>query len=487
MLQAMDLEIGRLLQGMGLAALNSNGVIQTTTDPYGHLHIPQLEQSDTMVVIIGDNGTFAYVVRPPFDPAKSKGTVYQTGVWVPLIVAGNLVHGPTGRIDNHMINAVDLFELFGEFAGINVKEAVPPAHVLDSKPMLAHLTDSNHGETRTTNFTQLGPGLFAVPTNPETRSWPCVLGATVNGTSPNQTISNGTCSEVLFSTRAFCEQENGGIWFGPPDATDQSPLAFPNPASADGSWNSCCSVLALNPNQSNPAMQTSILPINQWAERDEIFKYVELQFANCSKPLCPGPNCNLVFPPYERKTVSQFYDLQPTLTNPAGLDSTNLACDPTTGQNPIQCVPVALQPEYLSLQKALNDQRNSEVSCTGDGNLDKRVNYLDLAGVTQFQGAGPSIWDFNGNGQTDPDDIEIVKSNLGTDCIGLCQRADLNRDGEVDEKDLAILKSHFGPCDLCGSDLNGDGVVNELDVQLMEHAIQSCPKTKKGSVARVTK
>ena len=485
MLKAMDLEIGRLLQGMGLATLDANGVIQTVNDQHGHLHIPQLEQSGTMVVIIGDNGTFAYLVRPPFDPIKSKGTVYQTGVWVPLIVAGNLVHGPTGRIDNHLINSVDLFELFGEFAGVDVNQVVPPAHVLDSKPMLIHLTDPDHGETRTTNFTQLGTGVFEVPTNPKTRSWPCLLGGAVS--MDGKSFSVGQCSDILFSTRAFCEQENGGIWFGPPDSTDQSPLAFPNPASADGSWNSCCSILVLNPNQSDPTMQTSILPINQWAERDKHFKYVERQFADCTKPLCPGPDCDMIFPPYERKTVSEFYDLHTTLTNPAGLDNDNLACDPATGQDPIQCVPQVLQFEYRFLQKALDDQRNSEVSCTGDGNLDKRVNNQDLSGVKQFQGAGPSIWDFNDDAQTDPDDIKIVLSNLGKDCISLCQRADLNRDGKVDEKDLAILKSHFGPCELCGSDLNGDGVVNELDVRLMKHAIRTCSETNERSEARAGK
>jgi hypothetical protein len=107
--------------------------------------------------------------------------------------------------------------------------------------------------------------------------------------------------------------------------------------------------------------------------------------------------------------------------------------------------------------------------------------------VIQFQGAGPSIWDFNGDAQTDPGDIEIVRDNLGTDCIGLCQRADLNRDGEVDEKDLAILKSHFGPCELCGSDLNGDGVVNELDVRLMKRAIKTCRETKEKAEAHGAK
>ena len=270
MLQAMDLEIGRLLQGMGLATLDSKGTIVTETDSNGNHHIPELEHSGTQVVVVGDNGTYAFLVKPPFAPAQtaqSKGSVYQTGVWVPLIVAGNLVHGATGRIDNHMINAVDLFQLFGEMAGVNVNEAVPPAHVLDSKPMLVHLSESDPGETRATNFTQLGTGVFEVPTNNQTRSWPCLVGGSIIGSCSTASVSGGQCSDVLFATRAFCEQENNGIWFGPPDSTDQNPLQFPNPdpTSYKGAWNSCCAVQALNTGQGDP---TAVLPVNQYAERD---------------------------------------------------------------------------------------------------------------------------------------------------------------------------------------------------------------------------
>ena len=485
MLQAMDLEIGRLLQGMGLAKLDSNGTIITATDSSGNRHIPELEHSGTQLVVVGDNGTYAFLVKPPFAPdqvAQSKGSVYQTGVWVPLIVAGNLVQGATGRIDNHMINGADLFQLFGEMAGVNVDEAVPPAHVLDGKPMLSHLSDPDPGETRTTNFTQLGPGVFETPTNNQTRSWPCVVGGSLVGSGSTQSLSGGQCSEVLFSTRAFCEQENNGIWFGPPDSTDQNPLQFPNPDpnSYNGAWNSCCDVQALNTGQGDPPSPTSILPINQYAERDTDNKFVERQFADCTKPLCPGPQCTTVFPPFERKTINEFYSLKPTVVplNPVGLDINNLACDPSTGQDPIDCVPAILKPEYKKLQAALNAQLNSEVACLGDGNLDKRVNLFDLAGTIKFLGAGPSIWDFNDSGQTDFADVVTVAGQLGKDCIGLCARADLNRDGQVNDDDLSVLKSHFGPCKLCGSDLNGDGVVNELDVLLMKRAIRSCPRPK---------
>jgi hypothetical protein len=480
MLQAMDLEIGRLLQGMGLATLDTKGVIRTEIDRNGDRRIPELEDSGTMVVIIGDNGTFGYLVKAPFDRPRSKGTVYQTGVGVPLIVAGSLVHSPTGRIDNHMISAADLFQLFGEIAGLDVNQIVPPAHVLDSKPMLVHLTNPHHGETRANNYTELGEAVFKVPTDNTTRSWPCVVGGTIDRTGAAATVSGGVCSDGLFSTRAFCEQENNGLWFGPPDNTDTRALQLPNPDpnSYRQAWNSCCAVRALSTNNTDPALQISLLPTHQYAERDTRYKYVQREFADCSKPLCPGPGCDQVFPPFQRRTETEFYDLQQTPANPAGLDKTNLACSAASNQDPINCVPEPLRAEFRFLQSALKTQLDSEARCTGDGNLDKRVNQFDIAGASALLGAGPSVFDFNDDGQTDAADVSIIRSKLGTDCIGMCQRADLNRDGSVDDKDLSILKSHFGPCELCGSDLNGDGVVNDLDVSLMKNAIKTCPNKK---------
>ena len=44
-----------------------------------------------MVIVLGDNGTLGTTVKLPFDSSRAKGTAYQTGVWVPLIVAGPLV------------------------------------------------------------------------------------------------------------------------------------------------------------------------------------------------------------------------------------------------------------------------------------------------------------------------------------------------------------------------------------------------------------
>jgi len=478
MLQTMDQDIGRLMANMGLATLDINGNITTVPGPGGP-RIPELERNNTMVAIIGDNGTYGVLVASPFDPVNSKGTVHQTGVWVPLIVAGAKVKGTRGRVVNAMVNAVDFFQLFSEAAGVNANQVVPPAHHLDSVPMLTYLTNPDAKPQRDINFTQLGPGVFQIPTNPATRSWPCAIGATVGMQSTTPTLTGGTCSDVLFNNQSFCEQENNGVWLGPQNA-DQPGLQFPNPDTPDNSWNSCCDVQ----NGLDPTLR--LLPKNQWATRDTGYKFIQEQINDCEESLCPGPQCNTIFPPFGTLTTAEFYDLSQTSSNPAGIDCpygnvnsacpapNDLACAPDSGLPPESCVPSALQPEYEKLQASLNNLLASEPVCPGDGNMDKFVNQFDVQGVNNFLGVS-SFFDFNDDGTTDAKDLAVVNANLGADCVGTCVRADLNRDGKVNGKDLELLDAAIGkPCALCGADLNGDGVVNQLDKNIMLQAIKTC-------------
>lgn len=83
MTEAMDAEFGRLLVATGIATKKPDGTLDY--DP---------NASNTMIIIVGDNGTNGPSVKSPFIAALSKGTSYQTGVWVPLIVAGKLVNTP---------------------------------------------------------------------------------------------------------------------------------------------------------------------------------------------------------------------------------------------------------------------------------------------------------------------------------------------------------------------------------------------------------
>jgi arylsulfatase A-like enzyme len=63
MIEALDSEIGRLLDGIRPAVL-----------------------ARTTVIYFGDNGTKGDLVEAPFDPNRAKGTVYEGGLHVPFIV-----------------------------------------------------------------------------------------------------------------------------------------------------------------------------------------------------------------------------------------------------------------------------------------------------------------------------------------------------------------------------------------------------------------
>ena len=107
-IEAMDAELGRLLQELGT-------VMDRTT-----------------VVFLGDNGTPGEVIAPPLDPSHGKLTVYEGGVNVPLIVSGALVERPGTTCDD-LISAVDLFPTIAELAGVSLSEALPPGLRIDGK------------------------------------------------------------------------------------------------------------------------------------------------------------------------------------------------------------------------------------------------------------------------------------------------------------------------------------------------------------------
>jgi arylsulfatase A-like enzyme len=95
--QALDAEIGRLLGSMDPAV-----------------------RARTTFLFIGDNGSPNEVVTAPSIPGRSKGTLYEGGVRVPLIIAGPGVAYP-GSQCHALVNSVDLFptvlDLCGASAG----------------------------------------------------------------------------------------------------------------------------------------------------------------------------------------------------------------------------------------------------------------------------------------------------------------------------------------------------------------------------------
>ena len=184
MAEAADKELGRLLVEANLATYRSDGSL--SYDP---------KKTNTYVIFTSDNGTWNTSVRTPFDPERSKGTAYQTGVWVPLAITGPNIVQPGRRLE-HLVNLTDLFSFFGEIAGINVKRVVPNSHVLDSQGMMAYLTNPNAKSIRKLNFALQGNNVKSSTAV----SHPCVI--------PNL----GQCTYSL-PTESVC-QDQGGTWYG---------------------------------------------------------------------------------------------------------------------------------------------------------------------------------------------------------------------------------------------------------------------------------
>jgi hypothetical protein len=374
MIEAMDTEIGNLMVSSGLAQRNSDGTLD---------YHP--EQTNTMVIIIGDNGTFAPGVKEPFDLTRAKGYVYQTGVWVPLIIAGPLVVSPDREVKS-MVNIADLFQLFGEIAGADVTKVVPKSHILDSQPMLAYLTNPNQQSIRQTNFTQAANNIH-VGTPP-----PCVL-----------TVSMPNICVQLFNAAAICHFE-GGKWYGTPTDDTQG-----------RTFNSCCEVKRALYDTTTPPTELDLYPINQQATRNDSYKLVRKEVDICAQ--APSTNDTM-------QTLNEFYQINENILIPMIDKQGTALCGETD-----DC-PTGLTKEqaatYTQLTNSMDATLKSEPPCPGDGNLDKVVNLADVTNWFYFstngvpvQGGPPntsSWYDFNHDGNTDTADLQIIIKNFGTHC-----------------------------------------------------------------------
>jgi arylsulfatase A-like enzyme len=116
MVEALDTELGRLFASMDPEVL-----------------------ANTTVIFVADNGTTGDVVLDPYDPLRSKGTVYQNGVRVPLIVSGPGVLLP-GRRESAPVDVTDLFATSLELLGVNAwPQLLPTETAIDSVSLLPYL------------------------------------------------------------------------------------------------------------------------------------------------------------------------------------------------------------------------------------------------------------------------------------------------------------------------------------------------------------
>ena len=122
MIQAMDHEIGRLFD-----------ILQMMN---------KLDSTD--IIFIGDNGNSTRTAQIA-DIVKAKGTVYEYGVHVPMIIAGPSIVNK-GRVSSALVNTVDLFATIIEnFGYTNWQTQIPTNKPVDSKslqPIIKNLSDS---------------------------------------------------------------------------------------------------------------------------------------------------------------------------------------------------------------------------------------------------------------------------------------------------------------------------------------------------------
>jgi arylsulfatase A-like enzyme len=110
-LEALDTELGRLLGGIRPAVL-----------------------ARTTVIFVGDNGTPKDATTEPTSPNPAKGSMYQGGVHVPLIIAGADVVQP-GREVLAPVNTLDLHATVLELLGLGT--AALPGDSVSLAPYLA--------------------------------------------------------------------------------------------------------------------------------------------------------------------------------------------------------------------------------------------------------------------------------------------------------------------------------------------------------------
>ncbi len=135
MIEAMDTEIGRVLDSMA----------------------PSVREN-TYVIFIGDNGTTNSSVIPPFEPGRAKGTIYQGGLNVPLIVSGPGVE--RGAVSESLVNSTDLYSTILEMAEVKVDEVVPDGVTLDSVSIVPYLSSPESPSRRDWVYADVFSGSF---------------------------------------------------------------------------------------------------------------------------------------------------------------------------------------------------------------------------------------------------------------------------------------------------------------------------------------
>lgn len=168
MVEAIDTELGRLLEALGPA------------------------RERTTVIFLSDNGSPAEVVQEPWSPERSKTTLYEGALRVPLIISGGEVVRRE-RVVTDPVHVVDVFATVAEIAGIDPRKVLPKGHALDSRSLVKYLRPAVDREDLdlprryllAERFFPNGPGM-GIPLDPPPPSFLCQedLGGSLGDSRP---------------------------------------------------------------------------------------------------------------------------------------------------------------------------------------------------------------------------------------------------------------------------------------------------------------
>lgn len=369
MIEGLDTALANVLIATGIATEGESG-LQYNPD------------SNTVVVIVGDNGSFGPTVKLPFDGARAKGTAYQTGVWVPLIVGGAGIEQPDRAVE-HLVNTTDVYGLFGEIAGLDA--ATIAAGGPDSAGLLAYLEDPTQTSLRDYNFTQGGLNIQ----QDGGRNGPCAFAAQCSHTP----VSKGVC------------EDNGGVWWG---VGADNPVVTETYQSGDleQCWQVNRDIYAADPDN----YSTNKIPpgwTNYQAIRNDDYKLVQ--------------NHALDFDPSSGNPVDIFsIELyQINQRNMPTLDTQDSDLLMGQGEAALEQLSTELQQQYADLNAALAAIMASQPACLGDGNDDGVVDQLDIDNYQAIVAAGwqgSSWYDVNFDAQTNELDLQLIEAAAGTVC-----------------------------------------------------------------------
>ncbi len=182
------------------------------------------DPGDTTIVLIGDNGTPQAAVAPPFNPLHAKGTLYEGGVRVPLVIRSPLVPpARRGSFETRMVSSVDIHATLLDVAG------APPVANADGRSLAGYLASSSSPSVRTTNYTEaFFPNFKPQPSGGPPPNYVCNF--------HNQALTDARFKLVRRTTRAhsntsllvvseeFFDLGQGG----PPDLSSGTPVPTPD-------------------------------------------------------------------------------------------------------------------------------------------------------------------------------------------------------------------------------------------------------------------